>query len=156
MHLFNQKCHGEMIPTGVTRLLVVLLCVTTVSCLQCYECVREDNKDAEKYCALSSASELGNNTKVNCSAVKDRCLIQKRIKGKSIDMFKRKCVKESDCTNNCSPPNEAGVRICDSCCDKDLCNTGEGPTGAPQTSGSSGIHMILGLSLVGPLLIWFL
>ena len=125
-------------------------------CLQCYQCSREDDNDALEYCALPSPPELGNNTKINCSAGEDHCQITKRFtKEKSVDLFTRKCA-EGKCTNDCSKPAENGKIICDICCEEDLCNEGEGPKEASQKSGTSRIQMMRGLSLVGLLLRWFL
>ena len=125
-----------------------------VSCLQCYQCSREDNNDAEEYCALSSSSVLGNNTKINCSAGEDHCLIMRRLtKEKSVDLFTRKCADKSECHNSCTDPDERGVKICDQCCEEDLCNKGMGPP--LPLSRTSRIQMMTGLSLAALLLLWF-
>lgn len=155
MHLFNQKCHGEMIPTGVTRLLVILLCVTTGYCLQCYSCVREDNPDADEYCKVLLSNGLGNNTVQNCSAEENSCRIDKIIReDKKITLFKRQCAKAEDCTNKCSKPDGTiGDIICDLCCEGNLCNKGQGPT--PE-SGALRVAVMNGFCTIGVFFVWFI
>ena len=116
--------------------------------MQCYQCSREDNNDAEEHCALSSSSVLGNNTKINCSAGEDHCLIMKRFtKEKSVDLFIRRCADKSECHKSCTDPDEKGVKICDQCCEEDLCNKGMGPP--LPLSRTSRIQMMTGPSLPG-------
>lgn len=45
-----------------------------------------------------------------------------------VTLFKRECAKEGDCSNSCTDPDEQMKDVvCDSCCEEDLCNKGEGP-----------------------------
>ena len=102
-------------------------------------------------------SVLGNNTIVNCSASEDRCLIEKTIlKDDTVTLFKRGCTKAEVCTNTCTDPDATiGDIVCDSCCEEDLCNKGEGPKEA-RKSGTSRIAVMKGLYAIGGFLAWFL
>ena len=125
----------------------------SVSCLQCYSCVREDESDALQYCALPS-SGLGNNMVVSCSSDKNRCTIVKTILNDgSVTTFRRGCVKE--CSEKCTKPDAVGTVICESCCEEDLCNKGKGPTPA-ELSGASRLTLMRGLYVFGAFLVCFL
>ena len=86
--------------------------------------------------------------------------------------FRRACVAERECPEKkCSKPDERGTVVCKSCCEKDLCNKGEGPTpptrspisspaieaiGQTTQSGSSKFPLIKGLYMFGAFLACFL
>ena len=124
----------------------------TVSSLQCYECVRENNPDSLKFCQVSTPSALGNNKEVNCSSEQDRCAITKTIqKDGTVTTFSRLCVKSSECRTKCSSPDADGTVICKSCCEEDFCNKGEGPKSDIQ-SGAFMITMARGLYMIGGIL----
>ncbi|KAJ7373440.1 Ly6 PLAUR domain-containing protein [Desmophyllum pertusum] len=143
-----------MAALSLAGLLILASCVTIASCLQCYHCVREDEPHADKYCEISNSS-LGNNTPVNCSAGEERCQIVKTIlKDSSVTLFKRMCAKEEDCTNKCSDADAEGRVICNTCCDKDMCNKGVGPKAAEQ-SGTSRITVMRAMYTLGGFLVWF-
>lgn len=127
----------------------------SASSLQCYKCIREDVPNgADKYCEIPSSS-LGNNSIVNCSSGKNRCIITKTIqKDNSVTQFLRDCGKDEGCKNECTADSE-GVNVCKSCCKDDLCNKGDGPKAAEQ-SGTSRIAMTRGLSALGSFLLWCL
>ena len=126
----------------------------SASSLQCYQCIREQGPDADKYCEISTSS-LGNNSKVNCSGSDSRCIITKTIlKDNSVKQFRRDCRTDEDCTNKCIADGD-GVNVCHLCCDEDLCNKGNGPKAAEQ-SGTSRITMTRGLSALGGFLLWCL
>ena len=83
----------------------------------------------------------------------------------SVTQFRRDCArKDEDCTYRCTA-DERGVNVCNSCCEEDLCNKGDGPKGdgpkgdGPKTeeqSGTSRITMTRGLSALGGFLLWCL
>lgn len=75
-----------------------------------------------------------------------------------VTLFKRECVKEGDCSNSCTDPDEQMKDVvCDSCCEEDLCNKGEGPVPeAAKKSGASRIAVIRGLCTIAGSLSWFL
>ncbi len=150
----------------------------SASSLQCYNCVREDKPDADKYCEITNSS-LGNNTIKNCTSGDNRCIITKTVKMDSVTQFRRDCGKQEGCTNKCTDPDAEGTVICDSCCEEDLCNKDSGPepatpdpatpaaTTIPATtdpttqvtaakkSGTSRIVMTRGLYALGGFLMWF-
>lgn len=140
-------------------LLIIISCITIGSCLQCYSCVREDKPDAGEFCKFPSSSELGENTIVNCSEGQNRCMITKMTQDNNeVKLFKRECAKEGDCSNSCTDPDEQMKDVvCDSCCEEDLCNKGEGPVPeAAKKSGASRIAVIRGLYTIAGSLLWFL
>ena len=74
----------------------------------------------------------------------------------TVTLFKRGCAKAEVCTNKCTDP-DAAVRdiLCDSCCEEDLCNNGEGPK-PDRKSGTSRITVMKGLCAIWVFLAWFL
>lgn len=138
-------------------LLTILSCITVGSSLQCYSCDREDNPDAEEFCKFPSTSELGKNAIVNCSESQNWCKITKTIQDNNkVTLFKRECSKEEDCSDDCTDPDEQIQDvICNSCCNEDLCNKGEGPEAAKK-SGTSRIAVMMGLYTIAGFLSWFL
>ena len=128
----------------------------SVSSLQCYRCVREDEADALKHCDLPTSS-LGNNEIVNCTDADYRCAIVKTIlKDGSVTTFRRSCSATEACLSKCSDPDSEGKVVCGSCCDEDLCNKGEGPK-ASELSGASTIITIRALFMLGYFLtVWLL
>lgn len=127
----------------------------SVSCLQCYSCVREDEPDALQYCALPS-SGLGNNAVVNCSSDENHCTIVKTIfKDGSVATFRRSCAVDGQCPKTeCTGPADGQV-VCKSCCEKNLCNKGKGPTPA-ELSGASSLTLMRGVYVSGAFLACFL
>ena len=129
----------------------------SVSCLQCYSCVREDKSGALQYCAFNS-SGLGNNMVRNCSDIENRCTIVKTIlKDGSVTTFRRSCVVDGrdQCPETeCTEPADGQV-VCKSCCEENLCNKGKGPTPA-ELSGASSLTLMRGLYMFGAFLVCFL
>lgn len=124
--------------------------------LKCYSCVREDNPDALKYCAIANASSLGNNRVTTCSALEDSCAIVKTIrKDGSVTTFRRGCMMAKTCKKGCAEPTADGEAVCGSCCEEDLCNKGEGPK-ASELSGTSRITIIRGQCMLGSFLMLLL
>ena len=133
----------------------VLFVSFAVYSLQCYSCTLEDNPDALKHCELPK-SGLGNNTVVSCSSGEDRCIIVKTFrKDGTVTTFRRSCSTVGSCSNNCASPDPEGTAVCDSCCEDDLCNKGEGPK-ASEVSGTSRLTITMGLFMSGGFLVWFL
>lgn len=149
------KYCSKMALKTLVGLLTVLSYISVGLCLQCYSCERDDNPDVEEFCKFPSTSELGNNTIKNCSESSNRCQIRKVIQANNkVTLFKRECAEEENCFDGCTDPDEEKQDVvCESCCDEDLCNKGEGPEEAKK-SGTSRIAVMMGIYTVAGFLSW--
>ncbi|XP_070575466.1 prostate stem cell antigen-like [Ptychodera flava] len=108
----------------VKFILIILGVACKVSiALRCYSCSGTS--------CQTSFEDSGS----NCSSLitNPRCSVNRGEIDGTVLTFVRSCISESSCVNGCVEEKSEGVtaKICQQCCDTDLCNTGN--TGMPLT-----------------------